>query len=140
MFYLLPEFPYRVIGVLVFYMLHVSLLNKTQESVLPSFFIFFSSKLFVSIVKRKPDSREERRGKQEDANKGREDRKGGRKKSLHILKGLHCFSVILVPHWTHEEFCNTHNKEMVVGDTWRRTIKNNNEKKIYKNNCASLEV
>lgn len=65
---------------------------------------------------------------------------GDGKKSLHILEGLHCFSMILVPHWTHEEFCNTHNKEMVVGDTCRRTIKDNNEKKIYRNNCALLEV
>lgn len=65
---------------------------------------------------------------------------GGRRKSLHILKGLHCFSVKLVPHWTHEQFCNTHNKEMVVGDTWRTTIKDNNEKKNYRSNCALLEV
>lgn len=55
---------------------------------------------------------------------------GDRKKSLHILKGLHCFSVILVPHWAYEEFCSTFNKETVVGDTWRITIKDNNDKKI----------
>lgn len=66
--------------------------------------------------------------------------KGDGKKSLRILKGLHCFSVVLVPHRTHEEFCNTHNKETVVGDTCRRIIKDNNEKKIYRNNCALLEV
>jgi len=41
---------------------------------------------------------------------------------------------------TPEEFRNTHNKETVVGDTWRRTIKNNYEKKNYRRNCALLEV
>lgn len=131
LFYLLPKFSYIVIGVLVFYNAACfTTKQNTGEG--------FAFPLYIGFIKIICFSRgkDETRltGRKEEASgkmpiKAEKAENGDRKKSLHILKGLHCFSVILVPHWTLEEFCNTHNKETVVRETWRRTIKDNNEKK-----------
>lgn len=142
LFYLLPDFSYRVIGVSIFYNAACfTTKQNTRECFALLLYICFMKIICFSRSKDKTRLTgriEEARGKMPI--KAEKTENGDGKKSLHILEGLHCFSMILVPHWTHEEFCNTHNKETLVGDTCRRTIKDNNEKKIYRNNCALLEV